>query len=217
MTTPATVYACVLSRAGYLHRRTRVALEAAIRRAESAGVRCLSAEGGSPYGVALARNAVVAQFLTSKCSHLLMVDDDVVVPPEAITRLVAVGGDITLGCYGSVKTFGDGTTGFYVVVLRLGGGAEDVYRSWPAGVEEVAGGGAGCMLVARPVLELVPYPWFRFQGLHVPGTGNIVTVGEDVDFCQRARAAGFRVWADGGVRCGHYKEIDVSTLVKESQ
>ncbi len=211
--TPPAVYACVLTRGGYLHRRTRVALEAAVATAEAAGVRCLSAEGGSPYGVALARNAVVAQFLVSKCSHLLFIDDDVTVPPDAITRLLAVGGDVALGCYASYKQFGDGTAGFYVVVLRLSGGAEDCYRSWPDGVEEVAGGGAGCMLIARPVLESMRYPWFRFQGLHVPGTPHVVSIGEDVDFCTRARAGGFRVWADGGVRCGHWKEIDLAVLV----
>jgi hypothetical protein len=212
-----TVYVCVTSRDGAIPRHTRVAVEAAVRTAEAAGIRCLSAEGGSPYGVALARNAVVAKFLASKCSHLLFVDDDVILPDDAVVRLAGVeGAGVALGCYVSHKVFGDGTRSFYVVVLRLSGGAEDVYRSWPVGVEEVAGGGAGCMMIARPVLEAIPYPWFRFQGTHVAPAGQILSMGEDVDFCQRVRALGLKVWADGAVRCGHWKEVDLLPFVEET-
>ena len=216
MTTPVSVFACITTRDGRVPDRTRSALETAMAGAKRAGIDGLIAVGGSPYGVALGRNAVVARFLKSKCSHLLFVDDDVTVPADAVTRLCAVNGDVALGCYASYKRFGDGTGGFYVVLMYLSGGQEDCYRTWPKGVVEVAGGGAGCMLVARPVLEAIAYPWFRFQGTHVPQAGQVLSMGEDVDFCQRVRALGMRVWADGNVRCGHWKEMDTMPFVKES-
>ena len=209
------VFVCVTSRDGRVPQYTREAVDAAVKAAEAAGVRCLSSVATGPYGVALARNAAVAEFARSKCSHLLFVDDDVTVPPHAITRLVAAadgGTRVALGCYPGVKTFGDGTTRVYVVLVRDGGGLEDCHLTWPDGVVGVQAGGAGCMLIPRGVVEKIPYPWFRFQGTYVPGAG-IVTMGEDIDFCLRARAAGFPVVADGGVRCGHRKEVDLAAFL----
>lgn len=209
----SSVYVCVLSRDGKLDRRTREAIDAAVVRAEASCIRCLKAEATGPYGVTSGRNEVVAKFLASKCDYLLFIDDDVTIPPDAITRLVAAGGDIALGCYPGIKTFGDGTSRVYIVLLYLSGGAEDCYTSWPDGVVEVAGGGAGCMLIHRRVLETILYPWFRFQGTYIAPAATVITMGEDIDFCARARSLGFRILADGSVRCGHRKEVDLTHFI----
>ena len=44
-----------------------------------------------------------------------------------------------------------------------------------------------------------PYPWF------VEGVSGERQFGEDVAFCQRARALGYGVWVHTGVKTGHSK------------
>lgn len=61
------------------------------------------------------------------------------------------------------------------------------------GLVEVEATGSAGMLIRRNVLETLGSPWFEL------GNG----VSEDVAFCQKARAAGFKIHVDLGVRMGH--------------
>lgn len=60
-------------------------------------------------------------------------------------------------------------------------------------VVEVDAAGTGCMMIHRSVLEKVPRPWFSYRE---GGT-------EDMYFCRKAKAAGFRVYGDLSVICSH--------------
>lgn len=61
-------------------------------------------------------------------------------------------------------------------------------------LEVVAAGGAG-MLIRRNVLEAIGYPWFS--------NSDGVTTDEDMEFCRRAREAGFTIWLDVDLAIGH--------------
>jgi len=60
---------------------------------------------------------------------------------------------------------------------------------------ECDGVGGGCLLVHRQVLDAIEPPWFEYN----PGT----FVGEDFFFCRKVQAAGFKIFLDPGVICGH--------------
>jgi len=61
--------------------------------------------------------------------------------------------------------------------------------------------GGGALLVRRRVLEtLAPGPWFASDD-----TGE----NDDMEFCARARRAGFQVHVDGRVRVGHLQLVPV--------
>lgn len=62
------------------------------------------------------------------------------------------------------------------------------------GVIEIDGAGSAGMIVRRRVLEALEPPWFRL------GVGHW---GEDLDFCRRAQAAGFKIYADLDMSLGH--------------
>lgn len=76
-----------------------------------------------------------------------------------------------------------------------------VYDPWnwedvPAsGVFEVDAAGSAGMLVRRRVLDAMRDPWFE--------NTNGVVLNEDVNFCQKARALGFKVYATADVAMGH--------------
>ena len=60
---------------------------------------------------------------------------------------------------------------------------------------ECDGVGGGCLLVHRQVLDAIEPPWFEYN----KGT----FVGEDFYFCRKVQAAGFKIFVDPGVICGH--------------
>jgi hypothetical protein len=64
--------------------------------------------------------------------------------------------------------------------------------------EEVVGMGC-CLIPLAAVRALGPRPWFEYKadadGWHL--------VSEDVPFCEKVRAAGFRICLDPSISCGH--------------
>jgi hypothetical protein len=69
------------------------------------------------------------------------------------------------------------------------------------------------MLIAKEVLTAIGHPWFRWPENWNKEAGVLESISDDMDFCAAALAKGFRIWADGRVRCGHLKLVDVSTLI----
>jgi hypothetical protein len=119
------------------------------------------------------RNRAVRELATE---YALFMDDDHVMPPDLVPRLLAHGKDVV--------------------------GVLHVDRNWPCveptpdgppGLYEVDVVGAPGMLVHRRVFERVDPP-FRYWE-----TG----ANEDFDFCYRAREAGFSVWQDSTLTLGH--------------
>jgi len=55
------------------------------------------------------------------------------------------------------------------------------------------------MLIKTPVLEKIGAPWFEFS--YEPER-----VGEDVNFCRKARKAGYNIWVDPTIQVRHLGE-----------
>lgn len=60
----------------------------------------------------------------------------------------------------------------------------------------IDGCGGGCLLVHRRVFEKLEKPYFAFPK-------EEVSAGEDFYFCRKVRQAGFQIYLDPGVICGH--------------
>lgn len=155
-----------------------------------------------------ARNALAHRFLAGDCTHMLMVDSDMVFRPADVLALVEAGVDVVGGVCAR-KVIGSGP-----VIHPLDGGEvrED-------GLVEVARVGTGFLLVAREVLAALAkaYPDDVYVAQHGDAghEGELVhaffqaplvgreLVSEDFFFCDRLRGVGGRVWAHAGVRPGH--------------
>ncbi|HUO47992.1 MAG TPA: hypothetical protein VMU09_04080 [Acidimicrobiales bacterium] len=147
-----------------------------------------------------ARNRLVERFLDTDCDRLLMVDSDISFLPADITRLADDDLDVVSGVY---YNFFDGVL---TPVLKL-------LPDTPAADEpllEVAGTGAGFLMISRSLLEKMapvygqPCPWF-FEPIR---DGD--HMGEDMEFCARAREMGVGVYIDLRVQLGHYKTVRIS-------
>jgi SAM-dependent methyltransferase len=165
------------------------------------------------HSVVVARNGLVADFLNRPhLTHLLMVDDDVFIPPHTVADLLLADADVAGGCVPSVKVNEHGTA-LYIQAQRFR--TAEWLRTWPASGEifraEVVGG--GCMLIKRSVFECLGFPWFRWPEQY--GEGEYGSVSDDSDFCFRVQDAGLTIKAHGGVRCGHRKLVDVGQFILE--
>ena len=74
--------------------------------------------------------------------------------------------------------------------------------------------GGSVFLIARRVLETMAQPIFEY----VFDDWGLMVVEEDINFCDKAREAGFSIWGAYSHPCGHVKTIDlvdVHNRVKE--
>lgn len=77
------------------------------------------------------------------------------------------------------------------------------------GLIEVPATGSAGMLIRRHVLDELGPPWFE--------NSNGLTIDEDVEFCRKAREAGFRVMIDVDTQIGHIGTIVASPSYQQGQ
>jgi hypothetical protein len=165
----------------------------------------------SSANISNARNGIVRHFLDgTKAEWLWFVDADMSFPPDTLDRLL-VEADATRApivgglCFGTDE--GQLFSTLYDLTMCEDGRPQMVrYNDWPENTMfQVTATGAACLLIHRTVLEALrarhaePFPWFAESVL------GDSPMGEDINFCLRAGAAGFPVFVHTGVEIGHAK------------
>lgn len=155
----------------------------------------------SPYDISPIisnRNIIIKEFLAGKYTHLLWLDTDVLVPTDAIERLLKHDKPITFGIYlGGQKI--KGTVKLAPVIYDFAP-KEGYLKMVPVNrvmgeeVFEVLAGGFGCCLIKKEVVKAVQLR----QNKELGG-------GEDILFCKDAREKGFRSYADTSIKCTHMR------------
>lgn len=130
--------------------------------------------------------------------YLFCVDSDMVLPKDALAKLIAADKDVVSGLYIQRKP------GHHILEIyedAPNGGTRNA--KWEnlrgKGLVEVAGCGFGCVLVKGDVLRKMPYPHFVYKS----ALDHAYTFSEDVYFCLEARKHGFKIWADTSLLCEH--------------
>ena len=147
--------------------------------------------------VARNRNALVQLAQEKGCTHLMFIDNDMEFPPSGIQRLLDHDKDIVGGIYNA-----RGVPGKPVVsTVKM---SEDYSSNEisniqiPAQLFKCFGMGTGFMLVKLSVFDKLKKPYFvAFED--EDGTHHT----EDIEFCIRAKKAGFDVWASPTIPIGH--------------
>lgn len=166
-----------------------------------------------------ARNRLVARFLESDAQTLWFIDNDTI--PSMNTALllqhVASDYDIWGGIYPLMARGSQPDDPLEITWTLYDEEGGHFVPAEPEGEEmrEVGGLGTGCMLIKRRILEdaglrLAPdrdgIPCL-FRTTY--NDDDSVAYSDDLDFCLRARRAGYRIWADPRVKWGHRKMGDV--------
>jgi hypothetical protein len=130
--------------------------------------------------VAEARNNGVKYAKDFGADFLLFLDSDMLFPPTALLRLLLHKKDIV------GATYTKRVAPFQILGTSLAG-----QPTASGDLLEMQRIPSGCLLVKMHVFDKLSKPYFRFE---TDTDGAIV--GEDYVFCDRARAAGFRIWCD---------------------
>jgi GT2 family glycosyltransferase len=143
---------------------------------------------------AAARNLAVKAALEAEDppDAILWVDSDIILPQDAITRLVLEGKDFITGIYCQREP------PHFPLIANYDKFKETF--SWfieaPDNVvAPIDGCGFGCVLTSTTMLKAMSPPWFAFTRF-----------SEDFDFALKAAKAGFQLFVHTGVKCGHLRE-----------
>jgi len=140
-----------------------------------------------------ARNDLCHQTLRDGHSHLWFMDDDHAFPPQMLNKLLAHDKPLVSPiCLTRVHPFKpvqyterneDNALQYLPIPLS---------KADTDGLVEIQAGGCAGMLIRRDVLEAIEPPWFEYADR-----------SEDIIFCEKAKAAGFDLYADLSLRLGH--------------
>lgn len=159
------------------------------------------AHGQSP---AKNRNLIIQQALDNNCTHVLLVDDDCLLPPDTLTKLLAHDVDVVTGLY-LMRNFphkpiifdvanDDGTCDWHYL------GHEE------KGLVEIVATGLGACLIKtdvfRKIQETENY-WVTLGELEPDGWCD------DLSFFKRVRAAGFKIYCDLNCPVGHMAKVAI--------
>ena len=152
------------------------------------------------YDVATARNNIAQKALDLNADYVLTVDNDTVVPKNALKLLLEDAKDVCIGFYAHRER--DNVYRGKMNVCRLKDKAEEMHGMADAGTTkiEVHGGGMGCALIRTEVFRKCSYPWYDWVNY---GDANRGMLSEDLYFCSLCRASGIKIYADVRVGCGH--------------
>lgn len=149
------------------------------------------------YQVDQVRNLIAHWVDTGPYDYVLCVDADIVLPQDTLVKMLHSEKDIISGVYRQRKD---------EVILELyksngyGGVTNIDLGELPYNqVIEVDACGFGCVLVSKSAIKAVGYPYFTYHSV----IDHKNTVSEDIDFCVKARKAGFRIYADTSIRPLH--------------
>lgn len=167
------------------------------------------------YDCATARNNIAQMSLDEKADYVLMVDNDVVLPEDALINLLDSPKDVCLGYYAH-----RGDDNLYhgrTCICKLNQPDGKKYYNYPLESEytgkemtefrnrgqykiEIHGGGMGCALIKTDVFRKIPYPWYDWVNYKTASRGML---SEDLYFCEQCKKKAIPIYTDTRVACGH--------------
>ena len=167
------------------------------------------------YDVATARNKIAQAAIDEGADYVLMVDNDVVLPEDALVNMTDDLRDVCLGYYAHrdddniyrgrtsvCKLLQPDGSKYFNYPLESEYTAEELQELRRSGTTKlrIHGGGMGCALINVDLFRSLNYPWYDWVNYADDNRG---TLSEDLYFCERCRKKGVPIYTDTRLACGH--------------
>lgn len=167
------------------------------------------------YDCATARNKIAQTALDLEVDYVLMVDNDVVLPKDALINLTDDLKDVCLGYYAHrdvdniyrgrtciCKLYDSEGTKYFNYPLESEYSAQELNGLRDNGTYklQIHGGGMGCAFIKADLFRSLNYPWYDWVNY---GDSNRGMLSEDLFFCELCRKSNIPIYTDTRVDCGH--------------
>ena len=159
------------------------------------------------YTIAENRNYIAVQALNNNSDYLLMIDDDMVFPPDILDKLIENKKDI---CGTAYHSRGSKDKIKCIEIMSIAEVSEKKYINLETETDpkykdtfECYATGTGIILIKCEIFYKILRPWFEFTYYD----NGKCKDGEDWNFCFKAKKAGFQIWTDPKIKIGHLGEI----------
>lgn len=167
------------------------------------------------YDVATARNRIAQMAIDKNVDYVLMVDNDVVIPGDALNNFLENPKDVCLGYYAHRDN--DNIYRGRTCVCKLQTETGSRWHNYPLESQYTAeelldlrkkqkykikihGGGMGCAFIKTSVFEKIEYPWFDWVNYKDEQRGML---SEDLYFCEQCKKNSILIYTDTRISCGH--------------
>ena len=167
------------------------------------------------YDCATARNRIAQIALDLGTDYVLMVDNDVVLPKDALKNLLENAKDVCLGYYAHrdanniyrgrtcvCKLFDEKGIKYFNYPLESEYTAKELHEMSNEGKTKVQihGGGMGCAFIKTDMFKRIRYPWYDWVNYADDHRGML---SEDLYFCVACKKKGITIYTDTRANCGH--------------
>ena len=164
---------------------------------------------------ATARNKIAQKAIDLDVDYVLMVDNDVVIPSDAIEILLDDLKDVCLGYYAHrdgdniyrgrtsvCKLYDENGALYYNYPLESEHTAQDMDKKRKEGTYklQIHGGGMGCAFIKTEMFKIMPYPWYDWVNYKNEHRGML---SEDLYFCEACKKRNIPIYTDTRLNCGH--------------
>jgi FkbM family methyltransferase len=144
------------------------------------------------YRVDQVRN-LIADWIVQGFDYLFAVDHDITFEPDTLEKMLSHDKPIVSGVYRQRLPIQ------LIEIYDKNLQRMSINQVTNNKLTEIGGCGFGCVLVKKEVMVKIGYPQFEYHH----ALNHNETFSEDNDFCRKARKAGFSIWCDSSILCGH--------------
>jgi hypothetical protein len=155
-----------------------------------------------------ARNGMVEEFLASEADIMWFLDSDIIPAPHVLDLVTKYGEHWELAgapypVFMSPKA-GESPQVVYCIFREDAGGLHAA--SVPMeGQEFVDGIATGCIFIKREIFAQLERPFFEFKF----DEQRRIVEGEDLGFCRKVNALGYKFFTDYSMVCAHFKTVNL--------
>ena len=159
------------------------------------------------------RELIMRDAIDGAYDYLFFVDDDIVLPPDALERLLEIAeGDATVAVAGGLYYSRDSARPIAVADWHSDDTSSAHIPAFSSNAATTVDGvGFGCALLRVSVARGFDEPYFPAHIFIERAARRVRQCDEDYRYCERVRNAGFRVVLDARVRCEHYDRVSATT------